>query len=152
MKQMLSFETLDSIADSVNPICGVVAFLVPWVKRRRRARAALTLNALTIVAVGLAYLLQALDGATNLWSRLGLDYSTHTAVFIAIASSIWQHGIPWRWSIAGIGLAYAILMRVQDYHSVLDIVSTGAVIVPLLILFWWRAGGIGRSETLPNLD
>ena len=149
---MLSFETLDSIADSVNPICGVVALLVPWVKRGRRARAAVALNALTIVAVGLAYLLQALDAATGLWSQLGLDYSTHTAVFIAIASSIWQQGTPWRWGIGGIGMAYTVLMRVQDYHSVLDIVSTGAVIAPLLILLWWRAAGIARSEALPNLD
>lgn len=149
---MPSFETLDSIADLINPICGIVALLVPWIKRPRRVRSALTLNALTVVALGSAYLLQALDGATQLWSRLGLDYSTHTAVFIAIASSIWQHGLRWRWSIAGIGLAYAILMRIQDYHSLLDIVSTGAVVVPVLILFWWRAGRAERSEALPNLD
>lgn len=149
---MPSFETLDSIADSINPICGVVALLVPWMKRPTCVRSALTLNALAIVAVGIAYLLQALEGATHLWSRLGLDYSTHTAVFIAIASSIWQYGIPWRWSIAGIGFAYAILMRIQDYHSVLDIVSTGAVMVPFLILFWWRAGRVERSEALSNLD
>lgn len=146
---MPSFETLDSIADSINPICGIVALLVPWVKRARRGRAALTLNALTIVAVAIAYCLQALDGATHLWSRVGLDYSTHAAVFIAIASSIWQHGIPWRWSIAGIGVGYAILMLVQGYHSVLDIVSTGTVIAPLLILFWWRAIRLARSEALP---
>ncbi len=149
---MVSFEALDSIADSVNPLCGVVALLAPWVKRRRRSRSALMFNAVTIVAVGLAYVLQALDGATHLWSRLGLDYSTHTAVFIAIASSIWQHGSPWRWSIAAIGLAYAILMRMQNYHSVMDIVSTGMVILPLVILLWRRAAAITRSEALSNLN
>ena len=149
---MLSFETLDFLSDSVNPICGVVALVIPWVKRSRRFRSALIFNVLTILAVGLAYVLQALDGAAHLWSRLGLDYSTHTAVFIAIASSIWQHGRPWRWSIAAIGVAYALLMRMQNYHSVLDIASTAAVIAPLLIWFWWRATGITRSETLSNLN
>lgn len=136
---MLSYDTLDTIADSINPILGVLALALPWTKRGRPTRQAIALDGLTVAAVLIAYLLQAIDSAVNIWPRAGLDFSTHTAVFVAIGSSIWQQGTFWRWTIVGLGFAYSTLMRIQEYHSVLDIVSTAAAIVPLLVLLWWRA-------------
>lgn len=143
---MLSYETLDAIADSVNPTLGVVSLLVPWVKRNRSWRQALLLNAITFVAVALAYVLQALDNATGVWPSAGLDFSTHTAIFIAVASSLWQHGIAWRWGVLAVGAGYAILMRIQNYHSWLDMITTSIAIVPLLVLIWWAVGRLPWSN------
>lgn len=145
---MLSYHTLDMIADSINPLLGVVALVLPWIRRGRPTRQALALDGLTGAAVLIAYLLQAVDSALGMWPRAGLDFSTHTAVFVGIASSIWQHGRFWRWAIAGLGFAYATLMRIQEYHSVLDIVSTVAATLPLLVLLWWRAARSLRLEAL----
>jgi hypothetical protein len=37
-------------------------------------------------------------------------------------------------------VAYAALMLWQKYHSVLDIVATAAVMLSLLMVFWWLIG------------
>lgn len=134
---MLSYDALDAIADSVNPALGVVALLVPWMRRKGK-RYALALDALTLLAVAVAYTGQAIDSQLGLWSRAGLDFSTHIAVFIAIASSLWQQGRAWRFAAALLGLAYAALMLYQRYHSWLEITSTAAaMLVPLTLLWWW---------------
>lgn len=144
---MLSYDTLDAIADSVNPTLGVVALLVPWT-RKKGTRYALALDALTLLAVGLAYALQGVDAQLGIWSGVGLDFSTHTAVFVAIASSLWQHGRASRLAAALLGLTYAALMLFQHYHSWLDITSTAAVtLVPLALLWWWATRSL-RSEAL----
>lgn len=147
---MFSYETLDAIADSINPVFGVAALLMPWLKhfrsiRQGRIRQALAFDGMTLASVAIAYALQALDIAGSLWPRAGLDFSTHMAVFVAIAASLWQHGVVWRWTVVALGLAYAALMRVQDYHSAMDIISTSVAILPLLVLLWWRAARSLRS-------
>ncbi|MET0499866.1 MAG: hypothetical protein ABW106_16515 [Steroidobacteraceae bacterium] len=139
---MLSYDTLDAIADSVNPTLGVVALLAPWLRRPSttgRVRYALALDALTLLAVAAAYAGQAIDKQLGLWPAAGLDFSTHTAIFVAIASSLWQAGQVWRVAAASLGLAYAMLMVYQRYHSWLDITTTTAAMLPPLILLWWWA-------------
>jgi len=145
---MFSYETLDAIADSINPTLGLVGLLVPWATSKRNSRRALVLNGLMLVAVGIAYAMQGFDSALGVWPHVGLDFSTHTAVFVAIASSLWQHRTVWRWIVAVLGASYATLMVAQSYHSWLDILSTGlAILVPLLLL-WWCAARVLRSEAL----
>lgn len=145
---MLSYESLDAIADSVNPTIGVLALLAPWL-RRKGARYALALNGLTLVAVAIAYALQAIDAQIRLWPSLGLDYSTHTAVFVAIASSLWQHGRWLRIAAVVLAVAYAALMLFQRYHSWLDITSTTLVmLIPVFALWWTWARRSKNSEAL----
>jgi hypothetical protein len=133
---MQSYDALDHVADSINPLFGVVALALPWLRRPTQARRALLMNALTLAAVALAYCGQLLDAHFQLWPRFGLDYSTHTAVFTAIASSLWQHGRAWQYSIASVGAGYAALMLWQRYHSVMDIVTTAGVMLVVLVFFW----------------
>ena len=146
---MLSYETLDAIADSVNPTLGVVSLLVPWLRPESRKKA-IALDVFTLVAVALAYAGQAIDSRLGAWPSAGLDFSTHTAIFIAIASSLWQQGKAWRFAAALLGLAYAALMVYQRYHTWLDIVSTAAAMLPPLALLWWWAMRIWRPEVRGN--
>jgi hypothetical protein len=137
---MLNYQTLDAIADAVNPVMGVVALLFPWLRPSLRVQRALIMDLLTLAAVGLAYAVMAVDASVGLWGRLGLDYSTHAAVYIAIASALWQYGGVGRLLGSIVGVAYAALMLWQKYHAVLDIVATAAVMLSLLMLFWWLIG------------
>ena len=146
---MLSYDTLDAIADSINPALGVIALLVPWM-RRKGTRYALALDALTLLAVAVAYAVQTLDSQLGLWSRAGLDFSTHTAVFIAIASSLWQENRAWQFAAALLGFGYAALMLYQHYHSWLDITSTAAVMLLPLTPLWWRATKLPSLKKLSN--
>lgn len=145
---MLSYASVDAIADSVNPAVGVLALLLPWL-RRTSTRYALVMNGLTVLAVAFAYALQFIDAQLRLWASVNLDYSTHTAVFVAIASSLWQHGRWLRGAVVVLGGAYASLMLYQRYHSWLDITSTALVVmIPLVALWWWWKSRLKASEAL----
>jgi hypothetical protein len=134
-----TYEILDWIADLVNPVLGIVALTLPWLRRPARVRQNALIDALTLAAVAIAYCGQALDAAFHTWPRMGLDYSTHTAVFVASASSVWQHGRGWRLAAIGVGTGYAALMLLQKYHSLLDIASTAAAVLPPIALLWLAA-------------
>ncbi len=145
----MSYEALDRIADAINPLLGILVLVLPWWRRRGPPWRAWVLNLLTVAAVAVAYAGQALDAAFRLWAQSGLDYSTHTAVFTAIASSLWQHGRRWRWASVLVGAGYAALMLWQRYHSLLDILTTAAVMAMALVGFWWIARRLIGSKTFP---
>lgn len=136
----MNYQTLDAIADAVNPVMGALALALPWLRPPVRAQRALIMDLFTVMAVGLAYAVVMVDSALGLWGRLGLDYSTHAAVYIAIASALWQHGGVGQLIGGVVGVAYAGLMLWQKYHSFSDIVSTAVVMVAVLMVFWWVVG------------
>jgi hypothetical protein len=64
---------------------------------------------------------------------LGWDYSTHTAFALAMVWPLWLYQTShwrWLWPVSFIG--YAGLMLVQQYHTLLDIVSTAVVMLIML--------------------
>lgn len=84
---MLSYETLDTIADSINPALFVVALLLIgnalMTKRWRLASMqVLSMLAGLLVAYGLMFI----DNRIKIWPAFGLDYSTHTAVAMVLVA------------------------------------------------------------------
>ncbi|HEY0684559.1 MAG TPA: hypothetical protein VGD45_19640 [Steroidobacter sp.] len=134
----MSWETLDAIADSVNPILGVIALVWPWIFWRSFWRRAALSVFTTLVSVAFVYVIAWLDARYGWWPSMGLDFSTHTAVAVtlvvslcAIKPSIW-----FAW--VGVLCAYVALMLYQGYHTAADIFTTAAVIAPPLCLdHWW---------------
>ena len=83
---MLSYEQLDRVADAHNPLLGVMwALLCLAPLFRRQWGYASARFVVGICALLVAYGLMWLDNAAVLWPRLGWDYSTHTAVAVALA-------------------------------------------------------------------
>jgi hypothetical protein len=135
---MTTYELLDCIADSVNPTLGLLALSVPWLRRHRVGRpSSVARIAGTLACVGIAYAGQAIDRFTKAWPAFGLDYSTHSAVCVALLSSLAQLGGRWRVASVGIGAAYAALMMYQGYHAFADIVTT-AMPIGFACLAVWR--------------
>lgn len=73
------------------------------------------------------------------WSRFGLDYSTHSAVALALVFYLfWQ----WRTKAFHVFLAVTLLASYyalevyQNYHSLADIVTTVAAILPALLFIY----------------
>ena len=134
---MLSYKTLDFIADSVNPLLGVIALTTafhPFFGREVR-RGALYLVAL-LAGVAIAYGLMSIDSRTAVASRFGLNYSTHTAVAFTLVSFLTfvstGHA---QLLFPGIFVAYALLMVYQQYHSLADIYWTLVVLaLPVVLL------------------
>jgi hypothetical protein len=135
---MPSFETLDAIADSVNPLLGLVALTWPWFRWRGQWRLAALHVVMTLLSVAFAYAITSLDRANGWWQSWGLDFSTHTAVCVALVVALCTIKLSLLGWWVGVFGAYVALMLYQQYHGVADIVTTAVVVAPPVILFrWW---------------
>lgn len=131
----MTYEQLDTIADAYIP-CLLLGNLVSvaLITRRQGARRGGLSLAVLLIAVGGVYSVMLADHHLNLWPSLGLDYSTHTALALVAASSLtfWRRGIILTVSLSL--LAYCGLMRYQAYHTVADMLSTAAALLP--VAYW----------------
>lgn len=136
---MLTYDQLDMIADAYIPALVIVSMVVLTasvftcgMKRKLTEIAALS------SAVCIVYSVMLLDNAFKIWPRLGLDYSTHTAlalVFVLYLST--KNKTFLLWSLCSF-LLYVLLMLYQQYHSVADIFSTSVVLLPVFWLLFHR--------------
>ena len=133
---MLSYETLDSIADSVNPLLIVTTLLLPWIPgikgKVRPSRWFTAFVGATVVVYGFMFVYK----MRHLWSWWGGTYSTHSAVTIAIVALWFFASAVWFATGIVIFFLYAMLMVYQHYHTWSDILSTVVVVGPLV----WIAG------------
>lgn len=135
---MLSYETLDTIADSYTPLLGAISLLLvasALIFKRWRLAGLRSLGICTglIVAYGLMFL----DDRYHIWPAVGLDYSTHTAVALVLVTylAFFTRKLAAFWIVSL--LSYFGLMLYQHYHTVADIVTTVAVVsIPMAVAYW----------------
>jgi hypothetical protein len=149
---MPSYETLDAIADSYNPSLALVALALiaaALCRARWRLAGARALAFAMVASVG--YGLMFLERHLHLWSAVGLDYSTHTAVSLGLVIFL-SFNAP-RLAVAWIGsfVGYVLLMLYQRYHTISDIAATSAVAgvpVGLAIAYLYKRTDQARIETI----
>lgn len=135
----MSYETLDTIADFYIPLLLILFFgglgrnaYLLWPNYRAPIFSFLYLVGLLVISYGLMFF----DNAVRLWPAFGLDYSTHTAVALSLVFALCTvFARQWKW-IAGSMLGYAGLMLYQEYHSVMDILSTSLLISALALVLY----------------
>ncbi len=128
---MLTYEQLDAVADSVNPALLAVTLVVPWAPGVRGKLRPIRWIVATALALGVVYSLRFIDEKLGLWPAWGLDYSTHSALAIALVT-LWLFASK-TWAALGfcIFTSYAILMVYQHYHTWADILTTALIVGPL---------------------
>lgn len=144
---MTSYELLDSIADSYNPLL-FLAYIVFSVLYWRRGDRLAALRGFAGIVV--AYVFMFMDNAWQLWPSVGLDYSTHSAVALALVI-FHVHKRP-RNSPAAISFSVSLVLYYalevyQEYHSVMDIVTTAAVIGPVVALVYWAINKLSATSS-----
>jgi hypothetical protein len=143
---MLTYEQLDFIADLYIPVLVIISlyFLVNIVRVEGISKALINM-ALLGGAVAYIYGLMFIDRYFLIWQSLNLDYSTHTALALVFVVFLALKCI--RLMMFGLVsmLIYAGLMVYQDYHSVLDIVTTGVVVTPVVVWLLARKGSCGQA-------
>ena len=116
------------VADALAPLLALLALLNPAVRPplgdRRAVRRYFTAAAVGVAAI---YLIALVDFALGLWSRAGLDYSTHTAFATTLAISIWRSRPSWVWVLGAVVLANAVLILSLGFHSLGDVVTSTMV-------------------------
>jgi hypothetical protein len=126
-----AFKILHLIANSTNPLLGIalVAALVLLWQRNKSYAAGIFLA--TILSIILINIIRVGEAHYDIWSRWGMNFSTHAAITIAFCiplALIWQKR--W-WLFLAIFIAYDILMMMMLFHSLADIVTTSALIIPI---------------------
>lgn len=127
---MLSYETLDAIADAYNPLLATISLLlvVLHMFRAQWKPAGLGLAGFSAVAV-VAYGFMFLDNFWRVWPAFGLDYSTHTATALGLVMLLALQTGRLRVLWFGSLLCYVLLMVYQRYHTFADIATTALVVV-----------------------
>lgn len=138
---MLTYEQWDHIADSYIPLlvsCIVCRLAVLSVKQGFKNTAPEIVFLLS--AVFFVYLLMFLDNTFSFWARYHSDYSKHTAVALVLVYHLSTKqkfvSLP---AIASM-LLYCVLMLYQQYHTLVDLVSTALFVFPALPAIQWSTG------------
>jgi len=149
---LLSYEFLDHLADAYNPVLAAAwLLLVGHALVFRRWRAALARVALGLGALLVAYGGMWLDDALGVWPSMGLDYSTHAAVALALCAALWVLARRSRIVVAVSLAAYCLLMVYQRYHTPADIASTLLVVaVPMAGVVWCLAPSTGFGRRVAD--
>ena len=138
---ILSYETLDRIADAVIPALLIIFLLTAAVtffrapdSRKALGKTCLYFLLLVVIAYGLMFL----DRRFHLWQAAGLDYSTHTAVSLALGLPLCLLLNRFKGVVIAVLVAYTALMLYQGYHSIQDILTTAVVILAgAFLIYRW---------------
>jgi hypothetical protein len=112
-----------------NLIVPTIAILLIYAGRKQSR----TLLIRVTIALGWAYLLHFVDRAFGIWKGFDLDYSTHTAVAVALGTSLARLGWAWAVATAALWVAYTMLMIQMGYHTLADILTTAGANLPIAI-------------------
>lgn len=131
---MTSHDILDFIADSYIPFLASIAvfYQLQAIQSKQWKRLQLGLASL-IAMVAMAYGMMVIDQKIGLWPTLGLDYSTHSAVGLALVLwlTLYARSFSALWTITL--LLYYGLIWYLGYHGPADIISTA---IAIYILCW----------------
>ncbi|MEZ9710854.1 hypothetical protein AB4254_19465 [Vibrio breoganii] len=145
----LTFQQWALIADIYTPLLALWSVVLLRQEPKPLRKASFTA---LMVTIGIVYGSRFIDEWLGIWPAFHSDYSTHTAVALALVVHIViKVGIWGRLVAAGSLLAYLQLMNHQEYHTYLDMVSTTIYLLPL---FWvsWLHFGASEKEAFRRVD
>jgi hypothetical protein len=128
--------SLDQIADAYTPLLLLIALLDLVLRWRAGDKLhGLKLSYAVVVVYGWMFT----DNRFQLWSNVGLDYSTHTAAALALVMCIALRKRPAVKLILSASLVlYGCLMSLLSYHTWPDMLATASIIAlcfaPVLLL------------------
>lgn len=132
---MMSYQQLDFVADSYIPIL-LLFVLITLLKGVFKEGVLKVLQSALpfIIGVVFIYALMFIDNTFKIWTTLTLDYSTHTALALVFVCGVSFWGKKQRITVITSMIFYCLLMLYQQYHTVMDILSTVVVVLPMLCL------------------
>ena len=138
---MTTHSVLGAIANSFNPLLAILALVVPFVRKPRSLRSTIAYYLSAGIAIGLVYLVRAIDDRYQLWASRGLDYSTHSAFAASLAASIGTFHRRWAAPLVVATVLYFALELFMRYHGIIDILSSAvpAAIAAAVLVIAFRS-------------
>ncbi|HHS99970.1 MAG TPA: hypothetical protein ENK73_03850 [Thiomicrospira sp.] len=132
---MLTYQQWDLIADSYIPVLATFTLVLLLQQSKQPGTKYGLINLFHLVlSIVFIYLMMFIDQTFELWPSFGLDYSTHTALALVFVIFIGLNNVKCCIASCLSMFMYAGLMIYQEYHSVLDILTTALVVVP--VVYW----------------
>lgn len=119
-----TFLLLDRIADAFNPLLAIVALAAPVFRKPRAWRSTILYLVSAGTAIGIVYLIRALDSRHQIWASAGLDFSTHSAFTASLVVSLAAFHRRWLIPLIVSMTSYFGLQLLMRYHGVLDILTS----------------------------
>lgn len=141
----MTYEQLDLIADAYTPLLLMLTLFSMAINAMRQG-VNQTIGSVVALVFGvmIVYTVMFVDIALNLWPYFGSDYSTHTAIALVFVSYFSLKSKPQMMAAIVSLVAYFALMVYQQYHTVLDILSTSLIMLPVLL--WLQLLGHKNSR------
>jgi hypothetical protein len=124
---MLSYEQLDNIADAYNPSLLIIYLIVVCFFFYKHKKLSIVLFVQGFLGLLLTYTILYIDNTLALWPSAEMDYSTHSAFALALIFPLVLNKIKFNLGLIFSFCIYAALMLYQNYHSIMDIVSSTIV-------------------------
>lgn len=143
---MTTYEKLDIIADSVNPLLILLTLIFLINNYIKKGIKTGNINLVyCLLAIACVYLVGALDHKFKWWLTFTLDYSTHAALSLSLTVCLNKLLPTFRVGWCLIWLMYLFLMVYQGYHGMMDIITTSIVLATLLFVLYkiisrWKKG------------
>lgn len=132
----MDYEILDKTADLYIPLLAFIAIACMSSGSQNWVKIVFFRLIFLIILLGVAYGFMFLDNYYYIWPKLGLDYSTHTAVssvlVLFLVLLIPRFLLLWSASL----VVYYSLMLYQEYHSLTDILSTVFVVAIVIAIIF----------------
>lgn len=139
------FRVLDKIADATNIALALWLLAILVVGTKNKAFSGKAWLA-ALLPIALVYVVKALDSKLHLWKSISADYSTHSALAVALVMAICFLDRPRRALAIAVFVAYEILIWLLGFHTLFDIGSTLLVIAPLI---WLIHAVLNKPKALP---
>ncbi|MHC4953818.1 MAG: hypothetical protein ACYTGZ_08000 [Planctomycetota bacterium] len=120
---------MELLCDLIIPILAVLLIIASGLQPRPGA-----VWAAVGASLAWVYLFHFGDRWLGVWEGLGLDFSTHTGVAIAVGTSLGVLGREWSAATLALWCLYAVLMVRLGYHTLPDILTTAGAILPGALL------------------
>lgn len=133
----MTYDQIDLIADSYIPILVALSAIHLY---QHRSNSHLVKGRVTALVQStlFIYALMLVDAWLGLWPAFQLDYSTHSALALVFIISLAQISRRALWIASSSFITYCALMLYQQYHSLLDMVTTTLVVAPVIIWLHYR--------------
>ncbi|MCL1122918.1 hypothetical protein [Shewanella surugensis] len=142
----MTYQEWDFIADSYIPALGLVFIIFAFKKVSIYGWHSQAYEVLgVLISVMLIYGIMFIDNVFNIWPRLGLDYSTHTALSLVFVTHFSLQSKNQRLIASLSMILYIILMIYQKYHTLLDIFTTSIIVLPFITLLQFKANEISTK-------
>jgi hypothetical protein len=145
-----TYRILDAVADSLNPLLAIAALAAPFLHRPRRLRSTIAYYVSAGAAIGIVYLVRAIDSRGQIWASLGLHFSTHSAFAASLVVSMSALHRRWVVPLVVAAVLYFSLELIMRYHSLLDILSSAALAAIAALLLHLATARATRSRVEPS--